>query len=64
MRYRISAYPEREARSGIPVVLMLALIAVLSAYLFVGDMLTDPRQQTHVYPPDAVTMVESAKRAP
>ncbi|MEJ6848061.1 hypothetical protein [Sinorhizobium fredii] len=64
MRYRISAYPEREARSGIPVVLMLALIAVLSAYLFVGDMLADPRQQTRVYPPDAVTMVESAKKAP
>ncbi|APG95596.1 hypothetical protein SAMCFNEI73_pC1896 (plasmid) [Sinorhizobium americanum] len=43
---------------------MLAMIAVLSAYLFVGDLLTEPRQQTRVYPPDAVTMVESADKAP
>ncbi|ASY59313.1 hypothetical protein SS05631_b52210 (plasmid) [Sinorhizobium sp. CCBAU 05631] len=64
MRYRISAYPEREARSGIPVALMLVLIALLSAYLFVGDLLTEPRQQTRVYAPDTVTMVESAHDAP
>ena len=64
MRYRISAYPEREAGSGIPVALILALIAVLSAYLFIGDLLTETRRQTRVYPPDAVAMAESAKKAP
>jgi hypothetical protein len=40
------------------------LIAGLSAYLVIGDLLTETRQQTRVYPPEAVTLAESGRKAP
>ncbi|AFL51202.1 hypothetical protein ABIE78_002987 [Sinorhizobium fredii] len=64
MRYRMSESPEREASSGIPVALIVVLIAGLSAYLVIGDLLTETRQQTRVYPPEAVTLAESGRKAP
>ncbi|WEX80449.1 hypothetical protein PYH38_001889 [Sinorhizobium numidicum] len=64
MRYRKNRYPEREARSGLPVTIILTLMAGLCLYLLVGNMLSGSSQQTRVFPPDSITVAAGEKNAP